>query len=121
MRARRTRRGSSFIEVLLALLLLAVGGTALVTLLGQTAHSMRSLHVTEAETRAAAAELIALSILSRSELVALVGRNRSHGWTLDVARISANLFDVSIAASDTGNVLLRTAFYRPDSSNAPSL
>ncbi|HEY9226640.1 MAG TPA: hypothetical protein VIP11_08345 [Gemmatimonadaceae bacterium] len=120
MFARRVRRGAAFIEVLLALVLLAIGGTALITLLGQTAHSMESLRRSEIETRAAAAELSALSVLSRADLVGREGRRRVHGWTLDITRTSASLFDARIAASDTGMVLLRTTLYRPDTSDASS-
>jgi type II secretory pathway component PulJ len=117
MRA-RARRGSSFIEVLLSLVLLAMGGTALITLLGQTAHSIESLRITERETRAAGLELSALAVLDRTQLTARVGRIRSHGWSMTIDRPSPALFDVSIATSDTSMVLLRTTLYRPDTTNA---
>jgi len=114
----RARRGSSFIEVLLSLVLLAIGGTALVTLLGQTAHSIESLRVTERETRAAGLELSALAVLDRTQLAARMGRTRSHGWSMAIDRTSTALFDISIAASDTTMVLLRTTLYRPDTTHA---
>ena len=111
------RRGSSFIEVLLALVLLVIAGTALVTLLGQTAHSIKSLEATEIQTRAAARELGALSVLSRADLAARVGRTRPHGWSMQVNRTAPDLFEVAIAESDTGMTLLRTVLYRPDTVN----
>ena len=111
----RPRRGSSFIEVILSLVLLAIGGTALITLLGQTSRSIESLRAAERETRAAGRELSALAVLDRAQLASRVGRTRAHGWSLRVEQTTANLFDVSIAATDTGAVLLRTTLYRPDS------
>jgi type II secretory pathway component PulJ len=111
----KSRRGSSFIEVILSLVLLAIGGTALVTLLGQTSRSIESLRDAEEETRAAGRELSALAVLDRAQLAARVGQSRAHGWSLRVVRPTANLFDVSIAATDTGAALLRTTIYRPDS------
>ena len=119
MRADRPRGGSALIEVLIALVLLAVSGTALVTLLGQTQRSIVTLRETERQTRDAAAELSALSVLGRSDLAARVGWTTAHGWSLRIDRLAADLFDVGIATSDTGAVLLRTALYRPDTADAP--
>jgi Tfp pilus assembly protein PilV len=60
-----SRRGSTFIEVLLSLVLLAISGTALVTLLGQTAHAIRSVRESEIQTGAAGLEVSALAQLER--------------------------------------------------------
>jgi len=108
------RRGSSFIEVVLALVLMAIAGVALITLMGQTAQSIESLRATERQTRAASVELSALSVLGTTELSERVGRMHVRGWSMSIERTSTNLFDVAIAASDTGMVLLRTTLYRPD-------
>jgi len=113
MRA-RPRRGSAFIEVLIGLVLLAVSGTALITLMGQTARTLEQLRLTETQTRAAGLELGAFAILNRAELAQRVGATRVHGWSIRVSRTSDALFDVVIATSDTGMVLLRTTLYRPD-------
>lgn len=99
-------------------MLLAIGGTALVTLLGQTARSIESLRMAELETRAASAELSTLAVLGNEQLTSRLGRTHSRGWSLVITRTSANLFDVSIAASDTGKVLLHTTLYRPDTATS---
>jgi len=109
------------IEVLVALVLLATAGTGLVTLLGQTAHSMRATLLAERETRRAAEELDRLALLDRAGLGALAGRTRQRGWTLDVTVVDSSLFEVSIAASDTTITLLRTTLYRPLSDAADAL
>jgi Tfp pilus assembly protein PilV len=111
----KARAGTSIIDVILALVLLAIAGTALVTLLGQTAHSIESLRATEHQTQSAGLELGALAVLSKSDFSAHIGTTRRHGWVLSIGRLTPDLFDVSIAASDTGLTLLRTTLYRPDS------
>jgi len=120
MADRRTRRGWALIEVLLSLVLLAIGGMALITLLGQSTHSIESLHASELQTRAAGAQLNALSILSRADLAGRVGRTTMRGFSVSINRDGNDLFDVAIARSDTGLVLLRTTFYRPDTTDAAS-
>jgi len=120
MHASRMRSGSALIEVLVAIVLLATAGTGLVTLLGQTSHSMRNVLEAERLTHTASEELGRLALLDRVALLALAGRSRSHGFTLDVDPLGQGLFAVRIAESDTTRVLLRTTVYRPlpDSSNA---
>jgi type II secretory pathway pseudopilin PulG len=113
---RHARRGSSFIEVLLSLMLLAIAGTALVALLAQTGRSMESLRATEAQTRAASAEISALAVVDGTDLVARAGRRFVHGWSMTITQPMPDLFDITIAASDTGLILLRTTLYRPDTS-----
>jgi Tfp pilus assembly protein PilV len=115
MRA-RTRRGSALIEVLVALVLLAVSGVAMVTLLGQTGRSMRSTRDMELETSAASRVLDRFAAMDRAGLLASLGRHDAGGFRADVVEASPDLFDVAVAASDTSAVLLRTVFYRPDSS-----
>ena len=120
MRGSRSPRGSALIEALVALMLLAIAGTGLVTLLGQTAHSMQSTRETERTTRRASAELDRLALLDRTSLAASVGRQALRGWTLDITQRTVDLFDVRIAESDTSAPLLRTTIYRPrlDSASA---
>jgi hypothetical protein len=109
------------VEVLIALVLLATAGTGLITLLGQTAHSMRSTLESERETRRASAELDRLVLLDRAALLSLVGRHVARGWSIDIQPVTSAVFDVRIAASDTGASLLHTALYRPptDSNATP--
>jgi Tfp pilus assembly protein PilV len=109
------RNGSTFIEVLLSLVLLAIAGTALVTLLGQTAHAIQNVRESEAQTRAAGLEVSALARLDRAALIARLGRTGSRGWSMQIDRAAPDLFDVRIAPSDTGLVLIQTTLYRPDS------
>lgn len=111
-RSERRRSGSALIEVLIAIVLLATAGTGLVTLLGQTARSMRTTLESEQLVRRASEELDRLVLLDRSGLLARAGRSNVRGWTLDILPLRGGLFDVRIAESDTTRVLLRTTLYR---------
>ncbi|HVX41700.1 MAG TPA: hypothetical protein VHB25_19220 [Gemmatimonadaceae bacterium] len=114
----RPRRGFALIDVLVAILLLALTGTALVTLLGQTAHTMQSLDRADAASLDASREMDWLASLSRAQLVGRVGRSHHRSWTLDVVRAAPALFDVTVAASDTSAAALGTTLYRPDTIDA---
>jgi Tfp pilus assembly protein PilV len=118
MRADNARRGTAMIEAVIAIVMLAVAGTGLITLLGQTRHSMRTLRESERAIRAASAQLDRLVLLDRGDLVAREGRSSNDGWSIRIAQIDVALFDVSVAPSDTSAALLSTTVYRPDSSNA---
>ena len=116
MRAKKRRDGSALIEVLVALALLAVGGVALVTLLGQTSRTMRSTRDTERETSDASRVLDRLAAMDRAGLLAWIGRRDVGGSRAEISEPSPDLFDILVARSDTSPLLLRTTLYRPDSS-----
>jgi Tfp pilus assembly protein PilV len=112
------RSGSALIEVLIALVLLAMAGTGLVIFLGQTAHTLRHVRDEERLIRLASAELDRMTLWDRPTFIARTGRSRVASWTVHVRPLTTELFDISIAASDTGAVLLRTIAYRPDTIDA---
>ena len=112
------RRGSALVEVLVALVLLAIGGVALVTLLGQTGRTMRTTRDTERRTADASAVLRRFAAMDRAALVALLGRRDVAGLRAQVAEQAPDLFEVAVAESDTSPTLLQTVLYRPDSDHA---
>ena len=114
----RARPGSALLDVMLSLALLATAGVALVTLLGQTAHTLDAVRRTEGELRGASDELGRLATYDRATLLSLLGRTQTRGWTLTVAQRSADLFDVAIAATDSTPPLLTTTVFRPDTADA---
>lgn len=118
MRANGQRSGVALIEVLVALVMLATSGVALVTLVGQTAHTMRSVRDTERQVRLATAQLDRLIVVDRAQLAAREGQSAFGEWSLRVTAVSSDLFDVAISATDTGAVLLATTIYRPDTARA---
>jgi len=116
----QARDGFALIEVLIAAVLVATAGIALLTLLGQTARSMRDAATTERLVDSASMQLERLVLLDRSALAAREGRSTiGGGWALRVTQVAPGVFDASVARSDTSGVLLTTTVYRPDSTNAP--
>jgi hypothetical protein len=108
----------ALLDVVVALVVLALGGVAFTTLLRQTIQSMRRVHDVEAETQRASDELDRLVIVGRTELAAMAGRSVVRGWWIDVVPAGQDLFDVTISATDTTPPVLRTTLYRPDSTDA---
>lgn len=120
MSTRHRRRGSALLDVVIALAVLGLSGTALITLVGQTAHTMRKVRDTERELRLATDELSRFAIYDRSQLVAMAGRFVERGWTISVGQPFPDVFDVAVARSDGSGALLMTSVYRPDTTRAPA-
>ena len=118
MHTDRGRRGSALLDVVIALVVLGLSGLALIVLIGQAAHSVRSVRDTERRVRQASDELGRFVIYDRARLITMVGRSWSSGWRIEVVQGSRDVFDVSIAESDTAAALLRTTVYRPDTLDA---
>jgi hypothetical protein len=118
MRARKKRCGSALLDVVIALVVLGLSGVAMLTLLGQATQSVRKVRNTEREVRRASDELGRFVIYDRAQLISMLGRSASHGWSIVVRREAADLFDVAVAESDTSALLLETSVYRPDTSHA---
>jgi hypothetical protein len=114
----KIKRGSALLDVIVALVVLGLSGIAMITVLGQTTHSMRSVRNTERQLRHASDELGRFVVYDRIQLTGMVGRSLSHGWSIEVRQAAPDLFDVSIAESDTSAALLRTTIYRPDTLHA---
>ena len=113
-RASSRRTGAAIIEVLIAFVVLATAGTALVTLLGQSHVTVAATHKREREQVGAQMLLDAAATWSRQDLDLHVGTTRTRRWLLTVQPISPELY--ALAVSDTNGVaILRTALYRPDS------
>src|SRR5262249_42112782 len=102
----RARLGGSLIEVCVALVLLATAGTGLVTLLGQTAHSIRTTSEAERDIRSASSELDRLTLLDRAMLLARLGPVTARGWTVDIRAVDSTLFDAKISPAGSSAVLL---------------
>jgi type II secretory pathway pseudopilin PulG len=118
MRDSRRRSGSALIEVLISVVLIATAGIALVTLLGQTARTLRDVVTTEQLTRQAEEELDKLVLLNRAALLGRLGTSHLRDLSIRIDELAPGLFDASVAATDTSESLLSTTLYRPDSLDA---
>jgi hypothetical protein len=109
------------LEVVVGIAVLAITGSAWITLLAQTNHSIRELRAREAQVRTASAGLRRITLWPRMELEARVGSSRLSAFTLSVSPIAPSLYTVALADSSTGVVILRTTVYAYDSLHAPEL
>ena len=110
---RPSRSGAALIETLIAIVILAIAGVGLVTLLGQTVHTVHQFRERETEFAAAGRALDGMVSWSRTELDARVGEQSFHGWQLRITDAGTGLYDVVLADTLTGAQLLRTTLYRP--------
>lgn len=108
------RAGTALLEVTVALVLLGMSGTALITLMGQSSHSLRRVRRAELQVQAASDELTRFVAYDRAEMIASVGQSLRRGWIVTIAQRAPDLFDVVIADTVTKAAILRTTLYRPD-------
>lgn len=119
MRSRNPcRPGIAILDGVVALTVLGLSGVGLITLLGQTEHSIRKVRDSERAVRRASDQMGRFTTYDRTQLVALVGRSNVNGWVVQVIQPSSELFDVAIAPSDTEPFALHTTLYRRDTSHA---
>jgi len=111
--------GIALLDVVISLAVLGLSGTAFITLLGQTSHSVRNVRNTERQVRRAADALGRFTEYDRSKLVAMVGRSAVREWVVAVSQPASGLFDVSVINTLTGAAVLATTFYRPETTHAP--
>jgi type II secretory pathway pseudopilin PulG len=110
---RRGRRGTVLLEAMVALAILAVAGTAAVTLVAQSADAVRRAREADLEMRRADAFLHAASLWSRDDLDRRLGERPQGPWRLVVQRPAPSLYELVLVDSAGGRELLRTAVHRP--------
>lgn len=111
---RLDRRGAVLLEAIVALTILAVAGTAAVTMVAGSADAVRRARDAGDEARRADAFLQAVSLWSRDDLDRRLGVRRQGEWRMYVERPALELYEVELADSTGARVLLRTALFRPE-------
>jgi prepilin-type N-terminal cleavage/methylation domain-containing protein len=114
----RRRSGLTLLEVLVALAILGLGSAAWVGLVAQGMHAARMSDSRDAQIQHAALQLARMSTWSRTQLAAHVGRTAAPGFLVIVGEVTPSLYDVVIADTVRGAVLLHTSFYVRESSVA---
>ncbi|HEX7051884.1 MAG TPA: hypothetical protein VF188_16880 [Longimicrobiales bacterium] len=108
------RAGAVLLEVMIALTVLAtVGGTA-AWMCSEAIRAVGRAHAAEAEIRAAQRFMAAVSLWPREDLDRHLGDSPQGSWRLRVDRVRPDLYEVSLADTATGRVLLGTALFRPE-------
>ena len=109
-------RGAALLEVIVALVILFVAGTATVTLTDESLAAAARARDAEAELRSASAFLDAVSLWTGDDLDRHLGDRRQGRWLMRVDRPAPRLYDVALSDSAGGRVLLRTSIYRSEES-----
>jgi type II secretory pathway pseudopilin PulG len=109
------RQGAVLLEAIVALTVLATIGSAAAWLATDSMRSVNRTHERENEVRIAARFLSAVSLWPREDLDRHLGRRRQGPWMMDVDRTDPIVYVVTLTDTASNAVLLRTAFFRPDS------
>jgi hypothetical protein len=108
------RHGAVLLEAIVALVILAVAGTAAVTLVGQSADAVRRARLADEEVREAGAFLHAVALWPREDLDRRLGERPQGRWKLIVQRPTPTLYEVVLTDSAVEHEVLRTTLYRPE-------
>lgn len=107
------RRGVVLLEVLLALTILGMVGSALTALALESGRSVARTADAERELRRASGFLEAVALWPREDLDQRLGTRRQGAWLLTVDRRGTVLYTVQLHDSTGGNELFHTVLYRP--------
>lgn len=111
---RLDRRGAVLLEAMVAITILAVAGTAAVTMVAESAAVVRRARDADAQARRADAFLHAVALWTRDDLDRRLGDRPQGPWRLEIQRPTPTLYEVVLTDSTGGDVLLRTALFRPE-------
>ena len=106
-------RGAALLEALVALALLGTVGSAAAWSATESLRAVQRMHAREAEQRAAARLLTAVSLWPRDDLDRHLGKTAEGPWRLYIERPTSTIYTVTL--SDTaGAPVLQAAIYREE-------
>jgi len=108
-----SRQGFVLLEVLVAMTILLFGCVVVLDATNGIISSALHTSATEASVMDADQYMVAISLWPRNELDRHLGSHRRGDWILSIQRVSAALYDVSIADSTARREWIRTTLYRP--------
>lgn len=109
----RGEAGAVLLEVIVALTILVIAGTAAVVSASQSARAVEHARAAEAEIRDASAFFDAVALWPRADLDRRLGERPQGPWRMTVQRPSPTLYIVILSDTSTGAEVLRTSLYRP--------
>lgn len=109
---RRTERGAVLLEVVIALTILLAAGVSLVSLLGASLASEAALARREAEMRGLDRLLVAMTLLTRTDLDRRLGRHPVGPLVAEVQRPEPTLYRLAVRRGNSQELV--TVVYRPD-------
>ena len=108
---RRNRRGSSLLEVVIALAVLGVAGIALLRLIDQAAHAVVQAERADDAVARASSFLDAVTLWSRGDLDRHLGVRVQGSWRMQLLR-DGDLYRVAILDSASRRAIVVTTLYR---------
>ena len=103
------RHGAVLIEVLVALVILTVASLSALQHVGQFIETQSGFHRAESELLAAEQRLIAVSLLTRTELDQRIGRRILGNHWVTLGRPEPELYRIGVAALESPEVEIITA------------
>ena len=104
-------RGAALLEALVALAILGTVGSAAAWSVTESLRAVQRIHSREADQRAAARLLTAVSLWPRADLDRHLGHTRQGAWRLYIERPARTIYTVTFSDS-AGTLLVQTALYR---------
>jgi len=111
-RDRRTRTGSTLLEVIVALALLGTVGIAAVSLAVDVGERLRHTQRADASMSDASAFMDAVALWTRDDFDRHLGERRQGRWRMRVVRPAPTLYDIELRDSASTVILLQTSVYR---------
>lgn len=115
---RRSRRGMTLLEVLIALAILASAAMALLGVATQSWRAVLSARDADRSLLEASAFLDAVALWPRDDLDRHLGERAQTPWRMRVDRPLPTLYVVTLADSSGRETLLVTSLYRPEPARA---
>jgi type II secretory pathway component PulJ len=109
----RALPGTTLLEVVAALAILALAGTSFLELAVQQRQATRALHERDARMREAANILARTVAWPAGELRGRVGITLVKGQRVEIAVIAPSLYSIAVLDGATPSAILRTSRYAP--------
>lgn len=113
------RRGMVLLEAIVALTILAISATTMVSLAASSLGAVSRAARLDGETQRASALLDAVALWPRADLDRHLGDRPEGPWDLRVDRPAPTLYVIALRDTTSGALLLATSLYRPQAPNAP--
>lgn len=118
-RKARRRRGMVLLEAIVALTILAISATTMVSLAASSLGAVSRAVRLDIETQRASALVDAVSLWPRTDLDRHLGDRPEGPWDLRIDRPTPTLYVIALRDTASGALLLATSLYRPEAPNAP--
>ena len=112
------RAGSTLLEVIVALTILATAGLAAVTGTREAMHAVQHAREADRDRIRASAFLEVVALWPREDLDQRLGDRPQGPWRLRIDRPLPTLYEVTLSDSARRRAILRTSLYRPEASDA---